>query len=109
MVIDWDAALEFVDGDSELLRTVVAASLEELPILIQSLEKAIRTKDADVIQRSAHTMKATGRTLCIPQLLEMARSIERVTAGGDLQVATEIFPQLRDFVERLVVELEAKS
>ncbi|MBX3437977.1 MAG: response regulator, partial [Planctomycetaceae bacterium] len=61
-LVDWNSALQVVQGDRELLTEVVGAVLEEVPRLLRELEQAIDAGDARSIQRLAHTIKGNMRT-----------------------------------------------
>ena len=60
--VDWPVAMTAVQGDSELLREVIAAALEEWPQLLDQLRQSIDTKDWTTIRRIAHTIKGNLRT-----------------------------------------------
>ncbi len=55
--LDWSIAMDAVDGDSRLLRDVIEAFLEELPVLLEGLQRAIANSDMDSLGRTAHTLK----------------------------------------------------
>ena len=54
--LDWEAALDIVDGDAELLRKVVHGFLSQRASLVAELRKALRTSDLGIVQRVAHTI-----------------------------------------------------
>src|SRR4029077_3816709 len=60
--VDWPAALETVQGDRALLRSVIDAVLGECPAVLRELEQAMGARDAAVVRRTAHTLRGALRT-----------------------------------------------
>ncbi len=57
--VDWGMAIEFVQGDAELLRVLVEAFLEESPAQLQQIRAAIAGGDGPGLRRAAHTLKGS--------------------------------------------------
>jgi len=93
--VDWSAALETVQGDRELLKTVVDAVLGECPALLEQLEEAIATGNSAVVRRSAHTIKGSLRTFEATRAAETAERIEQAARVDDLEGIVELVTQLK--------------
>ena len=98
VVVDWDAALANTAGDQDILQMLIEESLKELPELLQLLEHAVDSGNADEARRLAHTLKASARTFAIPQLLETADAVERQAATGSCAGLGESVAGLRSIV-----------
>jgi two-component system sensor histidine kinase/response regulator len=101
-IIDWDAALAYMDGDRELLKTVVQASITECQQLITQLDEAIAGEDGKTAHRLAHTIKGGTRAIAATSTMEAAADVEASTAEGDFETARRQLPVLRQAIEQLV-------
>jgi CheY-like chemotaxis protein len=106
-IVDWDTALELMQGDRELLGEVVDACLEELPMLVSELRRALEDNNADAVARYAHTIKGNLRTFSINGL-EQAQSLESAGLSADLSQAAELYQSLQVDLDRFVVELQQR-
>ncbi len=52
-------ALERLGGDEELLREVARLFLDEYPALLVEIREAVAARDADGLQRAAHSLKGS--------------------------------------------------
>ena len=52
-------ALERLGGDEELLREVARLFLDEYPALLVEIREAVAARDANALQRAAHTLKGS--------------------------------------------------
>ncbi len=93
-VVDWDAALEAVGGDPDLLRAVVEASYEETPLLRERLAEALHQNDAETVHRLAHTIKGAASTLAAETTREIAAAIEQAAENNDLEFPASQLPAL---------------
>ena len=60
--LDWNAALETVDGDRELLGLVIGGFLGQEPALVAELREALGAGDLSVVRRVAHTLGGSLRS-----------------------------------------------
>ena len=74
--VDWDAALEGVDGDSELLRKVVDGFLGQQPSLCADLRAALEAGDLSVVRRVAHTVGGSLRLFHGARVVSLAHDLE---------------------------------
>ncbi len=58
-IIDVTAALDRIDGDSELLEQLAGLFLEECPKLFTEIQDAVSRKDTKALARTAHTFKGS--------------------------------------------------
>jgi two-component system, sensor histidine kinase and response regulator len=80
-IVDWDSALDLVGGDSDLLKTVAEAFLEECPALLERMEQAIADGDGDSLRLAAHTLKNAMQTWGADPGRDLAMHLE--LAGRD--------------------------
>jgi len=98
---DLRAALEAVGGDSELLKEVVEAFLEECPLILQSSKDAVERGDAGQLARFAHTLRGAMSTLGAEEAFHEAGQLEQAAKQGRLHDAGSLIAQLEVEVERL--------
>jgi CheY-like chemotaxis protein len=101
LVLDWDAALQTVGGDRELLHSVVNTVRQEMPVLLRQLDEAIAARDAKTTQHVAHTIKGECRTLSAGRTEKAAAAIEASAARNDLESASRHMPRLLEAIDQL--------
>ncbi len=100
-VLDCDALLAHVDGDTSLLAELVKIFEDELPRLLAALRQAAAEGDARALERAAHTLKGTLSSLAAPAATAAARQLELVGRAGDLARAREACAALEREIARL--------
>ena len=105
--IDLRHALDAVEGDEDLLRSVVQVFLEEYPKLIVELDQAIRDKDVTVATRAAHTIKGATRIFEYEPVTELSKTLEQHGREAEFEAAEKLFPKLQAECERLSRRLKA--
>ncbi len=78
-LVNWTVANRAVNGDSELLKQVIAAFLSEGPQLLSTLEHAYAENDGKRFQRAAHTLKSALRTF----------GVDNCNAAEELELAAK--------------------
>ena len=86
-VVDWTEAHRAVQGDADLLKTVVQAFLEECPLLMTSIRQAIGQQDPDSVRTSSHSIKGSARYFGAKRVFDRAYEIEKMAARGSLHKA----------------------
>ena len=103
--LDWDAAVEAVDGDRELLGKVLDGFLGQQPALIAEIREALETGDLPVVKRVAHTVGGSLRLFQGAHVVALANDLEdRCEAGSSDQVAAS-WSTLEPELAAVVVEL----
>ncbi|MGI8982589.1 MAG: response regulator [Pirellulaceae bacterium] len=77
-VINFDAVLETVGGDRDLLKEIFQAFLDESPKHLQSIRQAIPAGDGALLQRAAHTLRGTMGTIGVNGSADTAAKLERM-------------------------------
>ena len=94
--VDWQAALESVGGDPELLQMAVVAARHEFPDLLAKVRQAIAEGDARALRISAHTLKGTLRYFGKTRAYTTAYRLELAARDSDLTAARAVFEELAD-------------
>jgi len=100
-VFDLKTALDFVEGDEGLLADLARLFCEESPRMLSTVRAAVDRKDADALERAAHTLKGSIGTFAAPDGFEAALHLERLGRAKDLTQVEDAFALLSVEVERL--------
>ena len=73
---DQQALLERVDGDIEFLAETVQMLTEDCLPLIQQIKEAAASRDANALEKSAHTLKGMFANFCAEPAVAIARELE---------------------------------
>ena len=103
--VDWNAALDSVQGRDTLLLELVQIFVDEYPHMIERIDHAIATKDAQNLQIYAHGLKGSLRYFGETTAGNIAFKMEALSRAGDWQQAALHRPRLIEALERLLPDL----
>ncbi len=103
--LDWDAALEAVDGDRELLGKVIDGFLGQQPTLIAELREALAAGNLPVVKRVAHTVGGSLRMFHGARVVALANDLEDRCQGGSSDAVEAAWRTLDPELAGVVVEL----
>jgi CheY-like chemotaxis protein/HPt (histidine-containing phosphotransfer) domain-containing protein len=105
--IDWQDALDAVNGDRDTLRSVIEAHLQESPKLLAQMRDAIETGRCQDLQRAAHTLKGSLRFFGAHAAGELAWQLENAGKNQDLASARDLIDQLADTLKPIDADIAA--
>jgi CheY-like chemotaxis protein len=100
-VLDPDALMARLDGDTGLLAEIVELFLESAPRLMRDLKRALEAKDSPAIERAAHTLKGAVANFGARAALEATMRMETLGHGKDLTGARRAWTPLEKEMSRL--------
>lgn len=100
-LLDWEKALENVDGAEDLLLELAQVFVESCPENMRQIREAINNGDAPSLHRAAHNLKGSARIFAAGAVVEEALRLEEMGAHADLRSADEASVHL----ERAAAEL----
>ena len=103
--LDWDAALEAVDGDRELLGKVIDGFLGQQPALLAELRGALAAGDLPVVKRVAHTVGGSLRLFQGARVVALANDLEDRCRAGSSDTVEAAWRTLDPELAAVVVEL----
>jgi signal transduction histidine kinase/HPt (histidine-containing phosphotransfer) domain-containing protein len=92
-----------VDDDKALLAELGQIFLEDYPVQMTGIRKAIDSGDARQLERTAHSLKGALGTIAAPSAQTLAYELETMGHTADLDKAAIILQQLTAELERLSV------
>ena len=95
------AALERVDGDTELLAEIMEMFLEDAPPMLQDIQDALDAQDAETCASVSHTLKGCAGNFSADRVHELAARVNAAASDGDIASARPIMPVLRDEYAKL--------
>jgi len=101
-------ALARLENDRELLRDLAQFYIEDVPALIQEIQKGIDHADFELITRSAHSLKGLSSNFDAYRAVAAALAIEISGRQHELQEIRERLPELREETEHVMVSLNSE-
>lgn len=92
-------------GDEQLVRRMIELFLGEGPRLVGELRAALDRGDRDGVRKSAHALNGAIANFPAPDARRTAAQMERLALAGDLVQAETLFPELRDAVRWISLQL----
>lgn len=99
--IDVEQALVLLGGDREIFDEVLAAFLENLPIVMDRLQAAIRDSDAKQLHATAHGLKGGASAIVAEPVRAIAERLEEMGRRGEASQAANELAELEAEVNRL--------
>jgi two-component system, sensor histidine kinase and response regulator len=106
-VIDWEYALDNVDGDRNLLKAVIDAFLTESQQLLDNVQAAVDDSNPKTLHRAGHTLKGALLSLGAPNPAHLSKSLEDRGAAGSTEGAQPVLDELKLLVQNTITELSA--
>jgi two-component system, sensor histidine kinase and response regulator len=100
-VFDSQAALERVEGDSDLLREMVSVFLESSEAMMDDIRRAATNQDARGAERAAHALKGCLANLSANEAWQSAALVEKLGREGVFDGLALACGQLESAMERL--------
>jgi PAS domain S-box-containing protein len=107
-VFDYEKMLERMLGDEVLAKTVMGAFLDEMPGLVETLDRSVRDGDPHGIELYAHSIKGAAANFSMERLRGVAGGIETAGKNGALAVAHAALPDLELEFQAALSEVERK-
>ena len=110
--LNFAVALERLGGDEELLREVARLFLDEYPALMVGIREAVAARDADALQRAAHSLKGSVSNFGADAAYNAALVLEMMGRTRDLAQAERGLAELDEalqYIHPALLELALES
>ena len=105
--VDHDALVQLLDGNPELILTIVDSFLGDCSDYMESIRYAVEEEDGTVLEQEAHGLKGAAGSLRAHPVSEAAQELEEAGHSGDFSDAESALETLEEEVGRLKDELRA--
>ena len=100
-VFNSEGALAMLDGDTGLFVELMKLFMSESVDLLEQIRDAIEQRDANRLERAAHSLKGSAAAFCGESTRAVAQKLEAIGASGDLDQADGLFIELKRELVRL--------
>ena len=94
-------ALLHIDGDAEMLQEIAEIFLSECPSLLEIIQLAIDSNDAEALIGGARTLKVSVSNFVAAEAFEAAATLEKIGRQGNLEHAPQAVTRLEQALARL--------
>jgi HPt (histidine-containing phosphotransfer) domain-containing protein len=105
-VLDRKTALARVDGDGEIMCSLIDIFLEQIGGMMDAIREAIKSGNADQLEKSAHRLKGSISIFSAETATQVAFELEKTGCSGDLQHASETLARLEQQITLFKPALE---
>jgi two-component system, sensor histidine kinase and response regulator len=106
---DFSAALEYVGGDRALLDELLGIFVEDAPVRMKAIRRAIAAGETAELMREAHTIKGALKVIGATTAAGLAQGLEALGRDGNLAEADKLAVALEREMDRLVPSLMASK
>jgi CheY-like chemotaxis protein/HPt (histidine-containing phosphotransfer) domain-containing protein len=103
-ILDVDAAIERLDGEEELFRTLLDAFLESAPAMLAELDAAAASADPACLERAAHALRGAAAGVGAEAIRAETERLEQLGAAGVAE--PEELDALRVHLEALLAAVD---
>jgi CheY-like chemotaxis protein/HPt (histidine-containing phosphotransfer) domain-containing protein len=107
--VNWAKALESAQGQPEILATLVAAALEELPQLMAAVRSGLASGDREQVRRAAHTIKSSVRYFGGEQASQLAARMESLMQQNTAEHVEELLQTLEKEISLVIASLKTRE
>jgi len=101
-----DPILDGVGGNRRLLIKVNEASAKQTPAALETIRRAIETRDAEALYHAAHKLKGSVSNFPGVTAVDLSMSLERAAREGDFDNAKALAPLLEESMRELMRKIE---
>jgi two-component system, sensor histidine kinase and response regulator len=98
---------ERLGGDMELFKDLADIFLHDSTELLEKIEDALEQKDAEVVGKTAHTLKGAVSNFSVQKTYDAALALEKIGRSGDLSNASGAFKTLMTEIENAKQAIDA--
>jgi two-component system, sensor histidine kinase and response regulator len=103
--VDWAQAMEAVQGNRKLLKSLAEAALDEAPRLIAAIRQTVTDGDQAKLRFSAHALRGDLRYFGASQACDYAARLESMAHEGNLENAETVLGVLEVEIARVTAAL----
>jgi CheY-like chemotaxis protein len=100
--IDFDAYVERMGGNKDIAETIIRGFIQQIPVQLEAMEKAIRNGDTETVNREAHSLKGGASNVFADSLRQASYELESQAMSASPDLAMELLAVIRKEYERLV-------
>ena len=105
LVIDWNAVKECLPDGLESVSEITNLIKEQAPELLAEIHCAVKTRDAKLLRRSAHTLKGSVIYFGVGPLVDAALTLENMGRTESFDGAAEAIATLEKELARMLLAL----
>ena len=107
VLIDWNSAMESVEGDRELLKSLIEVFHAESQRSILDLKSAAEANDPAMLRSAAHSLKGAMLTIGATRTARLTQSLELATAHESMELISARLRLLEQQLSQIGEELDA--
>lgn len=96
------------ENAAEIMVELIDCYLEEAPLLVQAIGKAVAQEDAATLRQAAHSLKSSSLSFGAVNLSNLCQQLEAIGCTGTIAEAVEKVPQLQSEYERVQAALQVE-
>lgn len=93
-IFDEDDFISRSLGDIDLSRAVATVFIDNGPVYIEAVRRALTAQDNGALRQSAHKLKGAAATISLARLAETAHLLEKMAEIGDQKNATALLAEV---------------
>ncbi|MCA9755705.1 MAG: Hpt domain-containing protein [Candidatus Eisenbacteria bacterium] len=99
--IDHEHLTDMSAGDTEFETELMQEFLRVTPPLIEQVENALATGDLPTVERAAHTLKGSCRSLGARPMSDPCETLEKMARAGETTGANEVVQNIQAYFDVL--------
>jgi two-component system sensor histidine kinase/response regulator len=97
------------DGEPDKLARIVALFVDDVPLRLDELRRAVERGEAQTVDETAHMLKGGSGYMGASRMVKICAGIQGLVASGELSRASEMLNELEAEFERIRPALQSAS
>jgi HPt (histidine-containing phosphotransfer) domain-containing protein len=108
--IDLDYLKQISNGSNEFVYQMITVFVEEIPIELSNIDKAMASKDYKTVRAVAHKMKPSYSFMGVKELETLVNTLEEYSGSEtNLELLPGLVERIKSVTEEVIKELEEEK
>jgi len=107
LAIDRLGVMSRCDGDEKFVKELWKLFVEDAPDKIEGLKKALESRDCNLLNKQAHSLKSASGTIGAMELADICSQIEIAAKDGNIEMCNRIYEKLEYEFNRVATVLRS--
>ncbi|MCS6865615.1 MAG: response regulator, partial [Gemmata sp.] len=107
VALDRQVVLTAIGDDESLLEEITAVFLQDLPEMMNAVERAVNGRSAEQLERTAHKLKGSVKIFGTAKVVDRLQQLEQCGRTGQLDGVKELWLETRPLLDALASTLRA--
>ena len=107
--IDLAKLEKITKGDKEFQQMLLTIFMEDAPLFVEDIKKALATEDYELLERRYHQLKGSSASIAMFELSTIAEKLENQGNNKKIEDSGDVVKQMEGMLKQIQLFLDAKD